>query len=411
MTDAPVSPTSTVDMTPRISIATDDLFRQSTASTMVSVPDVPPFPPPMPESEPPFQHDPRQRTAGLVAPPATQQAPRARRSSVSPIPEELADPRFTKGSFASSRAVPSSWGSGPAESEILGAYLEMESDNEHPEPSTQENGALVRSASLGKRGKPTMRTISKSNPVSEVPITDTPGPSSQESPKKTAVVPIAMGPPANQMLHPPSQLRKGSTSTASTDSLQGLDPEKPPFAQENRPYSTGLEKEIEIFGALPKAAPTMSDKRPWGRKPAALNIHAVRDAEARGSLSSLSDLIRRATKLASNLDHGRTASRADLFGGGEAEFKASKGKSRYDTNARPILTKLQAIVLATRDPSRICLPHSLHQAWQPQRVVAHGRFSSAGLTCVMSSHFTHMTMIRMQLPAGRCVAGCPASCS
>ncbi|CAG8936197.1 unnamed protein product [Penicillium salamii] len=351
MTDAPVSPTSTVDMTPRISIATDDLFRQSTASTMVSVPDVPPFPPPMPESEPPFQQDPRQRTAGLVAPPATQQAPRARRSSVSPIPEELADPRFTKGSFASSRAVPSSWGSGPAESEILGAYLEMESDNEHSEPSTQENGALVRSASLGKRGTPTMRTISKSNPVSEVPITDTPGPSSRESPKKTAVVPIAMGPPANQMLHPPSQLRKGSTSTASTDSLQGLDPEKPPFAQENRPYSTGLEKEIEIFGALPKAAPTMSDKRPWGRKPAALNIHAVRDAEARGSLSSLSDLIRRATKLASNLDHGRTASRADLFGGGEAEFKASKGN-------RPRNSGSISDMLASFPPPGLATPES-----------------------------------------------------
>jgi hypothetical protein len=128
------------------------------------------------------------------------------------------------------------------------------------------------------------------------------------------------------MLHPPSQLRKASISTASSDSLKGLDPERPPFSQQDPPYSAGLEKEIGIFGALPMAAPTMSDKRPGGRKPPALNMHALRDAEARGSLSSLTDLIRRATKLASNLDHGRTASRADVIGGGEAEFKAAKGK-------------------------------------------------------------------------------------
>lgn len=139
--------------------------------------------------------------------------------------------------------------------------------------------------------------------------------------------PVEMGAAANQMLHPPSQLRKGSTSTASSESLKGVDPERPPFSQQEPPYSAGLEKEIEVFGALPKAAPTMSDKRPRGRKPPALNMHAVRDAEARGSLSSLTDLIRRATKLASNLDHGRTASRTDMVGGGEAEFKAGKGES------------------------------------------------------------------------------------
>jgi hypothetical protein len=201
----------------------------------------------------------------------------------------------------------------------------MESDDDHPRPSLQEDDTtLVRSASVGKRGKPTMRTILKSNPVSVVSVEDTQL-SAKNKFKNAAGVPTGMGTAATQMLHPPSQLRKGSTSTASSESLKGVDPEKPPFAQEERPYSAGLEKEIEVFGALPHAAPTMSDKRPGGRKPPALNMHAVRDAEARGSLSSLTDLIRRATKLASNLDHGRTASRTDLVGG-EAEFKAGKGE-------------------------------------------------------------------------------------
>ena len=48
------------------------------------------------------------------------------------------------------------------------------------------------------------------------------------------------------------------------------------------------------------------------RRPPRLDMDAVRDAEARGSLTSLPDLIRRATKLASNLDRGKTASRLGM---------------------------------------------------------------------------------------------------
>lgn len=50
-----------------------------------------------------------------------------------------------------------------------------------------------------------------------------------------------------------------------------------------------------------------------GRKrPPRLDVDAVRDAEARGSLSSLPELIKRATRLASNLDRGKTASRLGM---------------------------------------------------------------------------------------------------
>ncbi|OQD69795.1 hypothetical protein PENPOL_c002G00856 [Penicillium polonicum] len=322
--DAPTSPTSTIDMTPRISIATDDLFRQSVASSTTSVPNMPQVPPTfrLPESGL-SQDDPRHRTAGLVAPLNARRPGRARQSSIPPIPGALADPRFTKCSVASSRAIPS-WGSGPAESEILGAYLDMDSDDGQRSPGLQEDDtSLVRSASVGKRGKPTMRTILKSNPVSVVSM---PSPTQEESTKNTAVRSIGMGVPASQVPRIPSQLRNSST-TASSESVKGVDPEKPPFAPHyDSPSDARLEKELEAFGALPHAAPTMSDKRPGGRKPPALNMHAVRDAEARGSLSSLSDLIRRATKLATNLDHGRTASKANnLAGGDEAGFRAGMG--------------------------------------------------------------------------------------
>ncbi|KAJ5427929.1 hypothetical protein N7445_009383 [Penicillium cf. griseofulvum] len=330
--DAPASPTSTIDMTPRISIATDDLFRQSVASTTPSIPDVPRFPPTVPVESGLSQDDPRSRTAGLVAPPNVRRPPWGRQSSVSPIPEEFADSRLTKCSVASSRAIPSSWGSGPAESEILGAYLDIDSDDDQRSPGLQEDDTrLVRNASIGKRGKPTMRTILKSNPVS---VVDMPAPTPEESAKGTVARSLGMGAATSQMLHPPSQLRKSSTTTASNESLEGADPEKPPFMQQyDSPSDARLEKELEAFGDLPQAAPTMSDNRPGGRKPPALNMHALRDAEARGSLSSLTDLIRRATKLATNLDHGRTASRADLAGGGEAEFRAGKGNRKRNSGS------------------------------------------------------------------------------
>lgn len=66
--------------------------------------------------------------------------------------------------------------------------------------------------------------------------------------------------------------------------------------------------------------PGMSSRIPLEKRPPKLNISAVREAEARGSMTSLSDLIKRATKLASNLDRGRTASRLghlDMFGSSE----------------------------------------------------------------------------------------------
>lgn len=74
-------------------------------------------------------------------------------------------------------------------------------------------------------------------------------------------------------------------------------------------------------------------ERPGKRRPARLDVDAVRDAEARGSLTSLPDLIRRATKLASNLDRGKTASRLDMnwFDG------VDDGKKRRSNNVNDML--------------------------------------------------------------------------
>ncbi|KAJ5555554.1 hypothetical protein N7535_007991 [Penicillium sp. DV-2018c] len=307
--DRPVSPTSTIDMAPRISIATDDLFRNSAASSTPSIPDLPSFRPPFaPQDNPEYS-----RTAGVVARPNAQQPP-----AVSPIPERSADLRSTKCSIASSRAIPSSWGSGPAESEILGAYLDGDSDSDQHPPSVRiDDIMLIRNASLGKRGKPTMRTYHKSDSVADSAVVDPQQPPPQATHTGTAVVGSGgLRAAANQMLHSSSQSQTTLTPTGSDKGLKGAYPENWPLSQQESMDSTALEKELEAFGPLPRAAPTLSDTRPGGHKPPALNMHAVRDAEARGSLSSLSDLIRRATKLASNLDRGKTASREVEFKGG-----------------------------------------------------------------------------------------------
>lgn len=57
---------------------------------------------------------------------------------------------------------------------------------------------------------------------------------------------------------------------------------------------------------------SFSEGRAGMRRPPRLDVDAIRDEEARGSLTSLSDLIKRATRLASNLDRGRTASRLGM---------------------------------------------------------------------------------------------------
>lgn len=62
---------------------------------------------------------------------------------------------------------------------------------------------------------------------------------------------------------------------------------------------------------LPPPSGHLSD-RVGRRRPPRINLDAVNDAQQRGSLTSLPDLIRRATRLASNLDRGKTASRLGM---------------------------------------------------------------------------------------------------
>jgi hypothetical protein len=307
----PPSPNSIAASTPRISVATDDYLRHSTVSSAASMASIPDFPFPAQR----LPADPAQRN--LVPPlPMGRQAVN-RRSSVSPIPEELSD---SKGSYGSSRVAPS-WASAKAESEILGTYLDGVSDDDGDSGHATHvtNSTIVRQASLGKGGQPSVCMIRRSTAESPVPPPE--DPARAGSTTSEDVIPLAFSKEIST-----GKVRRGSFLTSSSSDSSHFDLDKAPFVLDighhpDHHDSGALAKETEV---LPRAMPTMSDKRPGGRRPPPLNMTAVRDAEKRGSLTSLPDLIRRATKLATNLEHGRTASRNDLLGGGRSRAPFGK---------------------------------------------------------------------------------------
>ena len=196
-------------------------------------------------------------------------------------------------------------------------------------PLTQQD--ILRQASLGRRGKSALTSIrnpemreeagrpkpSRANTIDTLSAAIAAGmaPSSprtlQSQPKSLSVrMPFADdSPPSSPLsmessLEPP-RLFRGSPAAISTS-------------------GTSANSSNPLLGLDPR--PGMSDKIPSSRRPPRLNIEAVREAEARGSTTSLSDLIRRATKLASNLDRGKTASSMgmlDMFNAGEKGKRAS----------------------------------------------------------------------------------------
>ncbi|KAL5337585.1 hypothetical protein BJX70DRAFT_233382 [Aspergillus crustosus] len=307
-----------------VPIVNEDVFRKSAASSLGSIPSIPDFPPPLPSQN---------RSGNLAPPPVPMRFIINPRSSVSPIPEELPDsPTILNKPHAPNRVTGSSWNSGQRESDILGAYLDGDSDGTSVKSSAEHGEVtLVRQASLGKRGKPALRTFSKLN-VDNSHLCENNG-GSRTSPVQitgTTLKEITAG----------LNTRESFDSSSSGES--GLDPEKIPIVhgvdlRAQQSYANDV-KTLEQEGALPKRTPTMSEVRPGARRPPRLNLSAVRDAEARGSLTSLSDLIKRATRLATNLEHGRTASRNDLLNvGGGSRFPFRGDPNRKSGSIKNIL--------------------------------------------------------------------------
>lgn len=303
--------------------------RPSTLSSLASIPD---FPLPVQMPPPPPVAPPR-RSVNLGPPPSARRGASSfysNASFVSPIPEESPRSR-SHASFASSAAMPESWGTpspGPSP-QYPEAYLDDSTVDESAQSPYDEEGdesRLVRSASIGKRAKASLVTTTSSKALEAGDMPPRPGPSPMQpgpfndgtgyldySSSSSSTVPTTRT-PVGAALTADAILSAYDAATASDPSNPSRRMSVSPQPPGSRPYSR--------LSAI--------------RRPPKLDIDAVRKAESRGSLTSLPDLIRRATRLAASLERGkRPASRFDdltdfpgVYDGGRDGEKEYSSQSR-----------------------------------------------------------------------------------
>ncbi|KIW13240.1 hypothetical protein PV08_08427 [Exophiala spinifera] len=290
-----------------------------------------PTAPPVPESSP--------GKAKQDASPSPGRRSNVHESYMSSVLDDFATPGTTPGSRSRGFPTPKRYsGSVYAESEALGVDERYDqgiaTQNSSRSTSPENSPQIVRQASLGKRAKPAMTTIKNRNShlSHEIPeegadhlnptnrtaamnalsaavaagITAKPPhfqPASSESRSYTPVrMPFDTSPPASPSADREYLQTPKSLSTVTTTKLF----EGPPGSSHSR-------KSTNPLLGLGIEQPSMSDKIPPNRRPPRLDMDAVKEAEQRGSTTSLSDLIRRATRLAANLDRGKTASRLGML--------------------------------------------------------------------------------------------------
>jgi hypothetical protein len=353
--------------------------RPSTISSVGTIPDFPvPMPPPVMPG-PPGSGPPR-RSANLGPPPTSRRGNSSyysQASYVSPIPEESPRTQPSHESYASSAAIPTSWGSDSPgfrfedDDEYEDDYRDsrdarqwrnepIEEGRESRESNNDDDDrGLIRSASLGKRAKPSMITTKSSDsarpspipqqpsklermgvllPVSGVPASGLTASRTREAQRET-VWPM-IGDPDSPLAGGTGLIDKSSTnSEESIPQVARAITTDEPAPKNTTTSNPSADAMLGAYNAASGLAPSVTPSRTPSpgfsrlsavRRPPRLDMDAVRDAEARGSLTSLPDLIRRATRLAAMMDRGkRPASRLnDLndFGDFPTESQLEKEK-------------------------------------------------------------------------------------
>lgn len=290
---------------------TDDGYNTLSPAATSSVGSIPDFPVAVATNS----SGPPRRSAILGPPPSSRRGASSfysNASFVSPIPEESPRSR-SHGSYASSAAMPEDWrsvspmGSPGYENPGYGEafYDDSATDRESSYDDFGDESRLVRSASIGKKGKPALVNNTRSATNTQADSRPAPSP----------VQPFAGG------------IAYMDTSTSSSNTLPTIKPT--PVATPATTNQTGLTPDVILKAyaaasssdpAEQRAATGSPSPRPPNRlsnmrRPPKLDIDAVRAAEARGSLTSLPDLIRRATRLAAMIEKGkRPGSRMDDLG-------------------------------------------------------------------------------------------------
>ncbi|KAK0656460.1 hypothetical protein B0T16DRAFT_318752 [Cercophora newfieldiana] len=326
----------------------------SRPSTLSSVGTIPDFP--LPAQLPP---GPPRRSVNLGPPPSARRGASSfysNASYVSPIPEESPRTR-SHASYASSAAMPDSWGSpspGPSpnypdfyDDTILEEGQSVEDD--------EEDSRLVRSASIGKRAKPTL--VSSAMPRGQ--DDEVPG----QRPRPT---PVQNDPFQNGTAYVDNS---SSSSSVPRVANAAAGPSITPDAMLNA-YSSASATDHPISPSpspQPQAGTRAFSRLSAIRRPPKLDIDAVAKAEARGSLTSLPDLIRRATRLAASLEKGRRpASRfddLDYDGDDRAmSFDGEKHQSGFSDMLAAFPPPAQAAAVPTRRSWRDSIRQTV-QSW------------------------------------------------
>ena len=320
-------------------------FTSSRPSTSSSVGSIPDFPVPAIPAIPQLQVTRR----ALGPPPSSRRGASSyysQSSYVTPIPEEAAESiKISHESYASSHAIPPSWDDGLRDSYVVdededengvgdGADSQSSGSGEH-----DESTSLVRNPTLGTRRKASLTsfkgreevTETEANGVVLVPASrsklnlvsaaaaagravGTVDSGMTNNEKRVPVDSRVDGFASNIELLGPSSTLDDTPMRKSTEAMRSLSPGDSTLDPRVRQILGGLEK----GGALNPGTPspvTSPSSESVNRisRPRRRDLEGTRDSEARGSLTSLPELIRRATKLASNLDRGKTASRLGLF--------------------------------------------------------------------------------------------------
>jgi hypothetical protein len=262
----------------------------------------------MPSSQ---QIPPPRRSVNLGPPPSSRRGMSSFYSTasyVSPIPEESPRNR-SHTSYASSAAIPESFGTlSPGSTNDANFDEAIAEESIYSE---EDDSRLVRSASIGKRGKPSLVTTKGSDRAESIPIII---PASGTPPKETPPTrpPLLPGVYSNGSLYfDGSSTGSSGTSSSKAQSVgAAVTTDRVLDAYNSEPAGGG-----------PSGLPRQHSRLSAIRRPPRLDIEAVREAEARGSMTSLPDLIKRATRLAAMMDKGRRpASRFDDLDFGSPTF-------------------------------------------------------------------------------------------
>ncbi|CAF9933221.1 hypothetical protein IMSHALPRED_009096 [Imshaugia aleurites] len=343
-----------------------------TASSAGSIPDFPSIPA-MPPIPPMLTYQPPPRR-NLGPPPSARKGGSSyysQTSFVPPIPEEMSE---TRSSYASSHFIPESWNDGPPEY-YMGSGIDEEDEEDVPGGNSgrgssagdhDDASGLVRKGGGIPRTMP-LDTVESGDESDRGPrgMQELDWQARQDERWRPGFGGTADTDPigrhdfrANARLHPYSGYESDATfldsPTGESPMPRALKTKDVPASNAyfGTPSSTGspVDPRVDqILGHLEKggalaasgtASPSQAASTPGKgtKRPPNLNLKASK--EGRDSATSLPELIRRATKLASNLDRGKTASRLgmlDMLNAKEKESREKAGKGSRTGSISDIL--------------------------------------------------------------------------